>query len=38
MTDGKTIENLLEELLTFEPPEDFRRDAVVSSPDRGYGR
>jgi acetyl-CoA synthetase len=27
----KTIENLLEELRTFEPPEDFRRDAVVSS-------
>lgn len=33
MTDGKTIENLLEELLTCEPPEDFRRNAVVSSPD-----
>src|SRR5688572_1162232 len=32
MTDD-TIANLLEELRTFDPPEAFRRDAVVASPD-----
>jgi acetyl-CoA synthetase len=29
----QTIENLLEELRTFEAPEDFRAQAVVQSPD-----
>src|SRR5688572_31228599 len=29
----KAIENLLSELRTFEPPDDFRRDAVVSDPE-----
>jgi acetyl-CoA synthetase len=32
MTDRKTIENLLEELRTYEPSEEFRRGAVVSDP------
>jgi len=31
MSDQVDIENLLEELRTFEPPDEFRRNAVVSS-------
>ncbi len=31
MTDQVDIANLLEELRTFEPPDEFRRNAVVSS-------
>ncbi len=33
MTDQVDIANLLEELRTFEPPADFTKNAVVSSPD-----
>ncbi|MEX0874389.1 MAG: acetate--CoA ligase [Actinomycetota bacterium] len=33
MTDQRDIENLLEELRTFEPPEEFRKQAVVQSKD-----
>jgi acetyl-CoA synthetase len=32
MSDQVDIANLLEELRTFEPPDDFRKNAVVSSP------
>jgi acetyl-CoA synthetase len=33
LAEERDIENLLEELRTFDPPKDFRQDAVVSSRD-----
>ena len=32
MSDQKAIENLLEELRTFEAPQTFKRDAIVTDP------